>query len=245
MSKITFDIICTDSPWNFDDNLSMSDVKRSAQANYQTMSLDDIKALPVAQLADPTGCLLSLWVPGSMIVDGIDVMKAYGFEVKQNYIWVKTKKEPFKNFSKNLIRANKNLKSLADQVFKNMVKQETSKLDLNDMLGFGMGHLFRQSHEICLIGINNTGIYKKLANKSQRSISLAYNEEHSKKPEHLQDSLELMFPKTGDEETDPQYLELFARRERKGWLCLGNEINGQDIRDEMRKLVNAQKSIVA
>ena len=56
---------------------------------------------------------------------------------------------------------------------------------------------------------------------------LHVNEKHSKKPEDLQESLELMFPSYTDR------LELFARRERPGWTCVGNEsqneFNGLDI----------------
>jgi N6-adenosine-specific RNA methylase IME4 len=101
---------------------------------------------------------------------------------------------------------------------------------ISSILSFGMGRLFRQTHEICLIGTSNNKIYTKLANKSQRSVSFAPNLRHSAKPKDLQDSLEIMFPKANK-------IELFARRERKDWICLGNEIlNGEDIRDSLKKL---------
>ncbi len=94
-----------------------------------------------------------------------------------------------------------------------------------------MGRLFRQTHEICLIGTNNNKIYKKLKNKSQRSVSFGENLKHSAKPEHLQNSLDEMFPGT-------EKLEMFARRHRKDWLCVGNEIcNGEDIRDSLKNLI--------
>ena len=96
-------------------------------------------------------------------------------------------------------------------------------------LAFGMGRLFRQTHEICLIGTSNNKIYKLLENKSQRSVCFAENLKHSAKPEALQNSLEIMFPKA-------EKLEMFARRTRSGWTCLGNEIDGQDIRDALIKL---------
>jgi N6-adenosine-specific RNA methylase IME4 len=106
-----------------------------------------------------------------------------------------------------------------------------------------MGRLFRASHEIALIGINNSGIYRKLENKSQRSVSFGLNEGHSTKPEHLQDSLDIMFPgRTMNK------IELFARRERNGWVCLGNEVGArEDIRTSLAKLIeqDAGKSIIA
>jgi N6-adenosine-specific RNA methylase IME4 len=102
---------------------------------------------------------------------------------------------------------------------------------VNSILAFGMGRLFRQTHEIALIGINNKKIYSLLENKSQRSVSLDLNLKHSKKPDHLQNSLELMFPTA-------EKIEIFARREKEGWTCLGNEVcNGEDIYDSIAKLL--------
>ena len=95
-----------------------------------------------------------------------------------------------------------------------------------------MGHLFRQTHEICLIGINNNGVYKKLKNKSQRSVMFAENLKHSAKPELLQDRLELMFP-------DANFLEVFGRRSRSNWTVIGNESPttlGEDIRISLANL---------
>jgi len=97
-----------------------------------------------------------------------------------------------------------------------------------------LGRLFRQSHEICLIGINNNKIYKKLQNKSQRSVCFAENIKHSAKPEYLQNSLDIMFP-------DANKIEIFARRQRPGWECIGNEAPGtmgEDIRVSLDKILN-------
>jgi N6-adenosine-specific RNA methylase IME4 len=53
---------------------------------------------------------------------------------------------------------------------------------------------------------------------------------HSAKPEEMQDRIELMYP-------DAKKIELFARRVRPGWICLGNEITGRDIREDLRRCV--------
>jgi N6-adenosine-specific RNA methylase IME4 len=143
-------------------------------------------------------------------------MEAWGFQQKQTYIWVKTKKHPFKDFLKSKDK-------LTD-----LMKVPLSII--NGLLAFGMGRLFRQTHEICLVGTSNNKIYQQLQNKSQRSVSLAPNLKHSAKPEALQDSLEMMFPNANK-------LELFARRQRPNWTCLGNEVcQGEDIRDSLIKL---------
>jgi len=223
-----FQVIVADPPWSFKDSLKMSDVARGAEANYSVMSISDIKQLPIKDFASPDGAILAMWVPSSLLQEGLDTMRAWGFNHKQTYIWVKSKKTDNikKVFFKTALLILEDLK----------VKVPKAKallnftINLHSSLAFGMGRLFRQTHEICLIGTNNNKIYKKLANKSQRSVSFGENLRHSAKPEHLQDSLEIMFPNT-------KKLELFARRLKTGWTCLGNEIcNGEDIRDSLAKL---------
>jgi N6-adenosine-specific RNA methylase IME4 len=52
------------------------------------MDLDDIKALPVGQLASPD-CLLWLWATNPMLPAAFDVMVAWGFRFKTAGHWVK------------------------------------------------------------------------------------------------------------------------------------------------------------
>lgn len=224
-----FDVIVCDPPYGFSDQLKQSDVKRSAAANYQTMTIDDIKSLKVSEIASPDGCLLALWVPSSLLQDGLDIMKTWGFNHKQTYIWTKSKKQTLSKLIKIIKKLDRKTK------IKDLISSIVSLIkghDLNEELAFGMGRLFRQAHEVCLVGINNSGIYKKLLNKSQRSVSLAPNLKHSAKPENLQDSLDIMF--------SGQKLEIFARRVRPGWDCIGNQCittQGQDIRDSIENLL--------
>lgn len=229
-----FDIIVADCPYSFSDPLNMSDVKRGASSQYNTMSIKQICDMKVKDIAAPDGALLALWVPSSLLQSGLDIMKSWGFEHKQTYIWVKTKKDIFLDFKKwvkkHILKHPQVVydKFAYDRAI-NSVLQSFNKVELKDTLSFGMGRLFRQSHELCLIGINSKGIYKKLKNKSQRSVSFCQNYKHSKKPDDLQKSLELMFPGS-------KKIELFARRKLNGWVCLGNEVcNGEDINDSLTK----------
>ena len=209
----------------------MSDVARGAEANYNVMSMQDIKDLPMKKFADPEGCVLALWVPSSLLQDGLDTMKAWGFTHKQTYIWVKTKKSPFTELFKYIIKQiTKDTKDIGRFNIAKMFIAAAAQFKLSTMLGFGMGRLFRQTHEIALIGTSNNKIYKSLKNKSQRSVSLQPNLRHSAKPDDLQKSLEEMFP-AGDK------LEMFARRHLPGWTCIGNEIcGGEDITVSLAKL---------
>jgi N6-adenosine-specific RNA methylase IME4 len=212
-----YQVIVADPAWSFSDKLRQSETKRSSNDQYSTLSIADIKKLEVNKIADPKGCVLGLWVPSSLLTEGLEVMKAWGFAHKQTHVWVKVKKDA----SVKKIISNKNL-------------------DLNELLAFGMGRLFRQCHEIALIGINSNNIYKSLKNKSQRSVHLYENSKHSKKPELFQDYFEKMFPGPG-----LKYLELFARRLRPNWTCLGNEVcNGEDIRKSIRDLIDEENIII-
>ncbi len=56
------------------------------------MTLDDIRAMPVADLAaDPSH--LYLWVPNALLPDGLSVMEAWGFRYVSNIVWHKVRKD--------------------------------------------------------------------------------------------------------------------------------------------------------
>lgn len=205
-SKNTFQVIVSDPPWSFDDGLKKmkSRTKRSAISQYSTLSTAELCQLSVQDLVDANGSVLVLWVPSTLLEHGLEVMKAWGFKLKQTFVWVKTKKKTKK------------------------------VLEPNDNLAFGMGRLFRQCHEIALIGTTGKSIYPLLENNSQRSVTLDQNDGHSKKPESLQDRLDIMFPKAAK-------LEMFARRNRNGWTCVGNGIDGKDMVDAIHELRDGVK----
>ena len=46
---------------------------------YESMTVDEIKRLPVGDLADPSGAFLWLWTTNRYLRDGFDVMTAWGF----------------------------------------------------------------------------------------------------------------------------------------------------------------------
>ena len=56
----------------------------------------------------------------------------------------------------------------------------------------------------------------KLHNEAIRQVVFAPKGEHSQKPEEVQDRIELMYP-------DATKAEFFARRQRNGWQCFGNQ----------------------
>jgi N6-adenosine-specific RNA methylase IME4 len=79
--------ILADPPWPYALR-SEKGYAKSPEAQYQTMSLDEIKALPVAQLA-ARRCVLVMWTTWPHIMLAGEVMKAWGFEYKTGGPWVK------------------------------------------------------------------------------------------------------------------------------------------------------------
>lgn len=215
-----YKMMVADPPYGFSDKLTHSDVARGAEANYPVLSNKDIMDLPIPDVMDASGSIIALWVPSSLMNLGVELMGKWGFDIKQNWIWCKTVKDPFAKIKR--------------QIKKNEAV-DWDKINFDNFMAFGMGRIARGSHEIALIGTKGK-IYGDLKNNSQRTVFHHPNTKHSKKPEILQDRLELMFPSFIEE---GKAIEIFARRERKGWLCLGNEVgNKKDIRENLKELIN-------
>lgn len=91
-SQISFGTILADPPWQFQNRTGKMAPEHRRLNRYSTMTMDEIKALPVAQLAAPQSHLY-LWVPNALILDGLEVMKRWGFTYKTNLIWYKVRKD--------------------------------------------------------------------------------------------------------------------------------------------------------
>ncbi len=87
-----FKTILVDPPWQFQNRTGKVAPEHKRLNRYGTMTLNDIKALPVSQAADDTAHLY-LWVPNALLPDGLEVMKAWGFTYKSNLIWHKLRKD--------------------------------------------------------------------------------------------------------------------------------------------------------
>lgn len=86
-----FPVILADPPWQFATYSSRGKAK-APEKHYHTMSLENIKKLPVAEVAEKD-CVLYLWVYNPMIPQGLEVMKAWGFEfVTLGFTWRKVEK---------------------------------------------------------------------------------------------------------------------------------------------------------
>lgn len=64
-----------------------------AENHYKTMSLQDIKNLPISSIADEN-CILFMWVTFPMIQEGLDTIKSWGFTYKTlGFSWIKLNKK--------------------------------------------------------------------------------------------------------------------------------------------------------
>lgn len=87
-----YKVIYADPPWAY-RVWSQKGAGRSAESHYSTMSLDDIKALPVGELADKD-CALFMWITFPLLNEAWNVLDAWGFTYKSvAFVWVKQNKK--------------------------------------------------------------------------------------------------------------------------------------------------------
>jgi len=87
-----FNTILADPPWQFQNRTGKVAPEHKRLNRYGTLTLDDIKALPVAEAAAETAHLY-LWVPNALLPDGLAVLDAWGFKYKSNIVWQKVRKD--------------------------------------------------------------------------------------------------------------------------------------------------------
>lgn len=87
-----FRTILADPPWQFQNRTGKMAPEHKRLSRYGTMNLEEIKALPVEQLADEPAHLY-LWVPNALLPEGLAVMAAWGFQYKSNLVWHKIRKD--------------------------------------------------------------------------------------------------------------------------------------------------------
>ncbi len=87
-----FGTILADPPWRFINRTGKVAPEHKRLARYETMQTSEIATMPIANLADNPAHLY-LWVPNALLPEGLQVMKAWGFDYKSNIIWHKIRKD--------------------------------------------------------------------------------------------------------------------------------------------------------
>lgn len=92
-----YSIVYADPPWAFKAWTGDHLPSRAADAHYSTMTMDDIKKIPVASWCADDATLF-MWVVWPTLPDALEVMRAWGFEYKTcAFTWMKA--DPYRLFA--------------------------------------------------------------------------------------------------------------------------------------------------
>lgn len=90
--KKKFATVLADPPWRFTNRTGKMAPEHKRLNRYETMSIEEICALPVAEAARERAHLY-LWVPNALLPWGLQAMEAWGFSYKSNIVWHKVRKD--------------------------------------------------------------------------------------------------------------------------------------------------------
>ena len=191
-----FNLIYADPAWQFSNKKTGGSMKSGAAHHYKsTMSVDELKAMPIDDIA-ADDCILVMWWVGSMPQEALDVVKSWGFTIKtmSGFVWNKLTVNNNSMFgmgfwtrqgSESAIIAIKGKPKVASRSVRAVGNYDTASLD--DLLGFTVF----------------SGAYPVL--------------QHSEKPNKFREAcVELA--------GDVPRIELFSRKRTKGWAVWGNEV---------------------
>lgn len=204
MTTTQYRLVVADPPWPFKDKLPGAG--RGAEKHYSLMTVGDIAAyLQVARFVGELAddCALLLWRVASQVEEAYFVLRSWGFEPKSELVWVKRNKV------------------CPDCVRDPPHGCPRSKDCDGYVYHFGMGRTVRAAHETCVVATR--GKVKPL-HMSQRSIFFAPVGRHSQKPDEFYRIAAELF-------AGPR-LELFARRNREGWTCVGDDLGVQNAAEQ-------------
>ncbi len=87
-----FATVLADPPWRFANRTGKMAPEHKRLSRYETMSIEEICALPVGEVARERAHLY-LWVPNALLPWGLQAMAAWGFSYKSNIVWHKVRKD--------------------------------------------------------------------------------------------------------------------------------------------------------
>lgn len=83
-----YSVIYADPPWRYEQKK----LSGAAEKHYPTMSLDELKKLPVKELAEKD-CALFLWATFPQLKEALELIDAWGFKYKTvAFVWLKKNK---------------------------------------------------------------------------------------------------------------------------------------------------------
>lgn len=195
---MTYQLIYADPPWSYGNTISNG----AAGNHYSTMTMADLKRLPVWAVAAPDS-VLAMWYTGNHSQEAIELAEAWGFSVRtmKAFTWVKLNQQAELRFNKALQQQT--------------IFDFTDLLDLlNAETRMNGGNYTRANSEDVLIAVRGQGIER--ASASIKQVVFSCLGEHSQKPWEVRRRLEMLYG-------DVSRVELFSRGDAPGWDHWGNE----------------------
>ena len=92
IGRTKYTTVLADPPWQFTNRTGKMAPEHKRLNRYSTLSLDEIKSLPVSDVCTEKAHLY-LWIPNALIQEGLDTMREWGFQYKSNIVWQKIRKD--------------------------------------------------------------------------------------------------------------------------------------------------------
>lgn len=193
-SSAKFPVAIIDVPWIYYGNPNKD---QAAGKHYTCLTDEEVFALPVADVLLPKSVLF-VWATSPRLDCAIDAIRAWGLHYRGiAFDWAKTS-----NAGKiiNGQGARPSLvKHAGELVLWASFQRKGRPLSIKDE------------------GMASWIVDEELYIPEPEMITVPRpNNVHSRKPEQVQDRIERLL--------NGPYLEIFARRKRKGWECFGNEV---------------------
>lgn len=217
-----FGLIYADPPWHVktyseEGRGRLPDAKMPGESEddyqvrlYKTLTLDEMKAMPVAEAAD-ADCMLLMWIIGTHMPQALELGTAWGFTYKTvGFYWPKLRK-----IGKD------------GKVGRPAATPEKE-------FPSGMGYWTRANPEQCLLFTRgkpkriDKGVPKLIPFDDYPITICANRREHSRKPDEVYTRIDRLLG-------DVPKLELFARTTAPGWVVWGNETGKFDAKPKRSK----------
>lgn len=175
LRMFAYRVIYADPPWRMkmysdkgrgrspDGRMTRAESRTNNPArHYETMTVDQVKALPVNHLA-ARDCVLFLWAIDPLLPEAIEVGRTWGFEFKTvAFVWAKLRREGSR-------------------------RHELHEEPAHKLFPMGTGYWTRANPEICLLFTR--GQPERLS-ASVRKLVVASRREHSRKPDRIHNDIE-------------------------------------------------------
>jgi N6-adenosine-specific RNA methylase IME4 len=202
---VKYRTIVADPPWPYEG--MSAPWREGSEPAYELMRLDDIKSLPVPELAEDAAHLY-VWAVLPLMAEAYDVVRAWGFRPCTLLTWCKPGPGlggGWRGNTEHLIVARRGTRPNINPTCTNCGGRDR-----------GARKCSCDSPDWCHFGQSVLPVEPPFEGRASGSWFEAPRGRHSAKPELFQDLIEEMSP--------GPYVELFARRQRMGWDVWGNEV---------------------